>query len=701
MDTASARRVSSVRVIALLLAGLGQAALPRPAAAAAATSAAMQPATGPASRPADTVILDARIYTSAKPEFAEALAVRAGRIVYVGNGRGARAWVGPKTRVERLHGRLVIPGLVDAHTHPVDTVDLDVCDLDNRPLDLARLTAFVRACRERFHVAPGQRLLVHQWNFSAGNQPDEGHPTLRSALDQAGADCEIQLLGNDAHHGAFNSLALARARNARGEVVGLSAATLAGELAGYRAWIGVDARGEPDGQVNEDARYLINPRSMMYIEYDRVLADPAAVARHYNAAGITTLMDAMVPDDGYPLWDKLAASGHLTLRATLAQFHDPSHMLTPAGDVDYDGMVARAVAVRARYAGHPRLRADFIKLFADGVAEGNPLADPPTLGNAAMLAPYLQPMFSTDASGRPVVTGYVDTASPACVAARAHPEQYASAADGAAFLRANGFHPAQCAISSGRLQHERGVEMEYVRRMHLAGFNLHIHAIGDRAVRTAIDAIEEARAADGNARTHDSLAHVQFAAPEDVARIGRDHLYVAYTYSWAVADPDYDMTVIPFLQEVHGNSHEARYPPGGFYEARSYPVRSTQAAGATLVAGSDAPVGTRDPQPFVNMSAAVTRHLSGQPALNPGESIPIRAVLAAYTVDGARFLGWDGETGSLEVGKSADFVVVDRDIVRLADSGHADDIADAKALETWFMGERVYRAARPAGTTRH
>jgi len=642
--------------------------------------------------PADTVLLGGRIYTSATPEFAEALAVRDGRLVYVGSGQGARAFVGPKTRVERLNGRLVIPGLVDAHSHPVDTLDLDVCDLASKPMSLRELSAFVRQCRERFAVGPGQRLLVHQWNYSSGNQPDIDFPTLRDSLDQAASDCEVQLLGNDAHHGAFNSLALSHARDLQGQVVGISAATLAGGLSGYRAFIGVDAHGAPDGQVNEDARYLINPRSMVYIEFDKAMADPVRIARHYNSAGITTLMDAMVPADGLPLWDKLYASGAMTLRATLAQFHDPSHTLTADGQVDYDGMVARAVAVRARYERNPQLHADFIKLFADGVVEGNPYSVPPTLGNAAMLAPYLQPVFTTDSAGHATVSGYVDTASAICGDVRAHPEKYDSVADSAAFAHAQGYYPGQCQVSSGRLQHERSVELEYVKRMHLEGFNLHIHVIGDRALRTALDAIEAARAADGNSRTRDSLAHVQFAAPEDVARIGRDRLTVAYTYSWAIVDPDYDMTVVPFLQEVHGNSHEGLYPPGGYYEAHTYPVRSSMAAGATLVAGSDAPVGTRDPQPFVNMAVAVTRHLAGQPTLNPGERISIRDVLAAYTLNGARFLGWDKETGSLAVGKSADFVVVDRDIVRLADTGHADDIADTRVLQTWFQGRRVYGA---------
>jgi hypothetical protein len=67
-------------------------------------------------------------------------------------------------------------------------------------------------------------------------------------------------------------------------------------------------------------------------------------------------------------------------------------------------------------------------------------------------------------------------------------------------------------------------------------------------------------------------------------------------------------------------------------------------------------------------------------------------VLEAYTINGARFLGRDTEIGSLVPGKSADFVILDRDIIALADGDHADDIANTRVLETWFRGKRVYRA---------
>ncbi len=644
---------------------------------------------------ADLVLTDVRIYTAAGGPLAEALAVRGGRLVYVGSAEGAKAFIGPRTRIERGGGRLVLPGLADTHIHPLDIVDLDVCDLDSRPMPLRQLSAFVRGCLERYRLAPGKRLVVHQWNYTAGNQPDAEFPTLRAALDRASTRHQIELLGNDAHHAAFNSLALASAKNAQGAVVGISRATLATDFVGYAKLIGVDERGEPNGAVNEDARYTINPHSMLYTELEAVLKVPERITARLNSVGITAMMDAMATPDGLPVYDQLLAGHHLTVRTTLAQFYDPARFRRADGQVDWDAMLAEARAVRAKYAGNPLIDAGTVKLFADGVLEGNPFAVPPTLPNAAVLEPLLQPIFAADAAGHATVVGYVDTASAACVAVRADPERIRAAAEVAAFSAANGFHPGQCQLSSGQLQHERAVIFEFVRRFHLAGFNVHIHAIGDRAVRTAIDAIEAARAADGVTTTRDGLAHVQLAHPDDIRRLGRDHLYVAFTYAWANTEPEYDITVIPFIQKVAGNSYAALHVPGSYYEENAYPFRAARDAGAILTAGSDAPVETRDPRPFRNMAMALARRNPGEPPLNAAQAITLEDVLQAYTINGARFLGRDADSGSLEVGKSADFVLLDRDLFALAGAQKFEELAATRVVATWFEGRRVYRAPPP------
>ncbi len=646
---------------------------------------------------ADLVVTGARIYTAAGGPLAAALAVKDGRLVYVGAAEGVSPFIGAHTRVERAGGRLVIPGLADTHIHPLDIVDLDVCDLDSKPMSLRELSGFVRTCLARYRTAPGKRLIVHQWNYTSGNQPDPQYPTLRAALDQVSTRHQIELLGNDAHHAAFNSLALASAKNADGLVVGISKQTLGGAFSAYSKLIGVDAVGEPNGAVNEDARYTINPNSMLYTELEATLRVAERIPARLNSVGITAMMDAMATADGLPVYDRLLARHQLTVRTSIAQFYDPARFRRADGQVDWDAMLSQAKALRSRYAGNPLFDAGTVKLFADGVLEGNPFAVPPTLPNGAVLEPLLQPIFATDAAGHATVVGYVDTASASCLAVRAAPQRYAADDTIAAFTKANGFHPGQCQISSGQLQHERGVILEFVRRFHLAGFNVHIHALGDRAVRAAVDAIEAARAEDGVSTTRDGLAHVQLAHPDDVRRIGRDRLFVAFTYGWANASQDYDLTVIPFIQKVSGNSYAALHPAGSYYEANAYPFRSALDAGAVLTAGSDAPVETRDPRPFANMAMALARRNPGELPLNAAEAITIEEVLQAYTINGARFLGRERDAGSLEVGKSADFVLLDRDLLALAKAGRYQDIAATRVLGTWFEGRRVYRAPAAKG----
>jgi predicted amidohydrolase YtcJ len=657
-------------------------------------AAAQASAAAGVTSPADLVIDSGKIYTVDGPHtVAEALAVRDGKIVFVGSTRDAQPWVGPQTKVQHLGDRLVLPGLFDSHIHPLDIVPVKGCDLNSREKTLRELSAFVRICLKNYSVPEGGWLSVQQWNYSDGNQPDAEYPTLRAALDKASTTVAIQLLGNDGHHGAFNSAGLSRATNGKGEVVGLSKTTLAGDFAAYSKFVGVDADGNPNGAVNEDARHLLRAPDMEEAQYPETMKARAQLPYLLNAAGITGFMDAMLVPQHLELYDALEREGKLTARATLAQFYDPEDIKGADGKVDYDRMVASAEKVRAKYASDPLIRADVIKLFGDGVMEGNPYAVPPTLPNPLVLHAYRQPIFGQDKAGKLTVTGYVDTDSEVCKDVRSTPAHYAESSAVARFIAAHHYHPGQCAVSYGQLQHDRAVIMEFVKRFHRAGFTLHIHVIGDGTLKVALDALEAARAADGVSTQLDGLAHVQLAEPSDVARIGKDHLFVAFTYSWAVAERDYDMSVIPFIDKVIGNSYAALHAPGAYYESNVYPFKAVKEAGGTLVAGSDAPVDSRDPRPFVNMAIGVTRRVPGLQPQNPAQAVSIRDLIDAYTINGARFLHRDEVAGSLEVGKSADFIVVDRDILKLADSGHAEDILRTQVLETWFQGKKVY--ARP------
>ena len=570
---------------------------------------------------ADLVLRNGRVYTvDGSHRIAEALAVKNGKLVFVGSNAAVGAFIGRTTVVEDAGGKLVLPGLVDAHMHPRGIVDFGGCNLQATAHTLAEIASLVRQCVADAKLAPGKWLAVSQWEYAAGNQTDPKHLTLRAALDDAAPDNPVEMTGWDGHHGAYNSRALALAKNAKGETVGYSKKTLQTDFAQYKAVVGVDAAGEPSGDIQDEGKSPIDSSETMREEFAKLLAEPQRLALRLNSDGITAIWDAAAyasdgifgPGSIYDVYDKLQKNGQQSFRVNMAQFWRPEDFRDADGRIDWDALFAKADAIKRKYANNPLASADSVKIFADGDLEANPNNVPPTFGAAPRPVPYLQPIFEKDAQGFLSVKGYVDTSSPECVYARAVPGDLSSATAIADFTKRYGFHPGQCAISYGVPQHAPWIFADYVMKAHLKGYTIHIHTISDAAVHMAIGALEAARKADGVYTRPDTLAHLQCATPDDVKRIGEDHLFLVYTYSWMYAEPKgYDLSTVPFFDKVQGNSYEALHNPNGYFEQCTYPTKTSKEAGAVLVAGSDAPVLTQDPQPFVNMEIGVTRARRG------------------------------------------------------------------------------------------
>lgn len=219
--------------------------------------------------------------------------------------------------------------------------------------------------------------------------------------------------------------------------------------------------------------------------------------------------------------------------------------------------------------------------------------------------------------------------------------------------------------------------IEISTQLDALGFQLHYHALGDRAVRESLDAIEAARAANGDTDLRHTLAHIQVIHPDDIARFAELKVVANMQPLWARHEAQMDVLTIPFL--------------GTRRAAWQYPFGSLQRAGAPLASGSDWPVSTANPLEIIHTS--VNRAPAGAtgPTALPflGEqALSLADALIAHTL-GTAYLNHDEQrSGSIEVGKAGDIVILDRDIF----AAPVAEIGSAAVAYTIIGGEVVYDA---------
>ena len=137
---------------------------------------------------------------------------------------------------------------------------------------------FVHGCLQQAPLPAGRWLMVSDWEYGGGNQADAAHPTLRAALDAASVQNPIVMMGWDGHHAAFNSAALALARNSSGKVVGYSRRTLASDFEQYKIYVGVDANGDPTGDIADQGWTPIDTSEIAREDHQKLLQSPERLA---------------------------------------------------------------------------------------------------------------------------------------------------------------------------------------------------------------------------------------------------------------------------------------------------------------------------------------------------------------------------------------------------------------------------------------
>ncbi|MFF9510084.1 amidohydrolase [Streptomyces sp. NPDC014724] len=232
-----------------------------------------------------------------------------------------------------------------------------------------------------------------------------------------------------------------------------------------------------------------------------------------------------------------------------------------------------------------------------------------------------------------------------------------------------------CATANSGLSFVDPVALRsYVTELDAHDFQVHFHALGDRAVREALDAVEAAVEAHGRRGNRHHLAHLQVVHPDDLARFARLGAIANIQPLWAAHEPQMDELTIPFL--------------GPERASWQYPFGSLLRAGATLAAGSDWPVSS--PDPIAGIHVAVNRmepEATDGRVFLPEQRLDLATAVAAYTAGSAHVNGHD-DTGSLLPGHLADLVVLDRDIFTLP----PEEIAEARVLRTYVGGTLVYSA---------
>lgn len=588
---------------------------------------------------ADTVLRNGYVYTVDKrSSVADALAVDGGKIVYVGSDRGVRAYIGSKTDVVDLDGRMVMPGLQDGHIHDVTKPDQPTCDLGGKPLTVDEFRSMVAACLEdpTLHTAaPGAAddfLIVTNFYLQFLRPP--GTPATKALFEGLTDRPIITHLAVTGHGALVNQSAL--------DLAGITASTPDPE--GGHIAKGPD--GQPNGFLVDSAAGLVGdlvPPAPELTEQEQV-DNAAARMKEFSKEGVTSFFQPLADPSLIETFQELRQQHGLTARAHFAplaafsasDLSDPEALYAQFEQLRDDIEIPSQIPLQVRswrpgsqhgprLVAEPGVSVDGAKFFMDGVLQF-------PQQSAALFDPYL------DENGDP----------------RTDP------------------------LARGSLFIDNDVLDPVVRGFMKRGFQPHIHAIGDRGVHVALDSLEHAKRWNRvlERKTRPTIAHAELVDPSDYKRFGRLHAPVSMGLQWAKPAPDSTEAVKPYL----GSRFD-------LYE----PEQPITKAGGTVTMGSDCCLDPFDE--WFDLEVAILREADWGPdfpqfagKVNALPGLSLKDAIRVVTINGAYQLHQDHVTGSLEHGKLADLVVLNQNIKKVS----AEDISNTDPLMTMVGGKRVW-----------
>lgn len=423
------------------------------------------------------------------------------------------------------------------------------------------------------------------------------------------ADTPLTLMGSDHHTAWVNARMM--------QMAGVGQPLLASLPEAERGTIGVLANGQPSGFL-VDAGWDRVSAILPPIDTATLMKGAQAAVRYYTSVGVTGWMDpAANASPGQAVFNIKPtehSTGVLPGYKALAEkgrlyAHVAALLVTNPKSRPADLEVLEKV--RQQFAGVPNLTLPGVKIFADGVLEF-------PAQSAALIDPY------------------------------------------------NNSH------KQGELLIDPQHFGELVTAVDQRGWLMHIHAVGDRAVRESLNGFEQVREADNSGVAH-SITHLQLVHPCEIARFKKLNLIASMQLLWATADEYAIDMVKPYVS--------------AFAYHYQYPARSLLKAGATIAGASDWLVSPANP--WLAIARATTRQ-GNKGVLNDSETITRDVMFYAYTLNAAKTLRLDDRIGSLVKGKSADFAILDRDVFSVNEQA----LSETQVLATYFAGRKAYQRQR-------
>jgi predicted amidohydrolase YtcJ len=538
---------------------------------------------------ADRVLLNGAVYTvDAERSWAEAVAIKDGKIIYVGDNEGAGAYISTESEIFDLVGQMLLPGFHDSHVHILmGIMDEDECDLLRIPT-AEEVAVKLKECTELAGIGDDGWIIGGGWGEWLW---PEANPQ-KGILDILYPDRPVYLESSFGHGAWINSKAM--------EVVGIDANTPDPE-AGV---IEHDPEtGEPSGTLRDSAMMLVQTH-LPPLSLEQLTNRVRAAVDYAHSFGITAVIEPGVDEEVLEPILNLADSAGLDIRAVTSL----SPISWNPGTFDDD--VFAFLEGREQWR-RENIDVDSVKIYMDGVIE---------YGTSPLLEPY-------------------------------EDEHY----------------------GSGEFFYEQDDVDRYFRYFDEIGIQIHVHAIGDAAIRRALDGFEAMRAANGMSDNRHQIVHLQLIHEDDRPRFGELNVGAVFQSLWAYPDPAALELDVPML--------------GKERTWQMYPIRSIHETGGRIVGGSDYWV--TDINPLLAIETAITRQdpwTNEGPLLNADERVDLATMIEAYTINGAYQMKLDDVQGSIEVGKRADLVVLDRNLFEIP----ASEISEAKVMMTIFNGKTVY-----------